>query len=149
MNVSRLHLQWFVLDDVSRGKLHLKLEWLSVLSKPDKLDQVIDGSLAPSPAVHGHDQSRRLLLSPPKALTSIKADREHASDGLSSALLVVFLDSARNLPVSPSRRESHTFQMMSALLRSVAYLLSESLLCDSSPLVLNTAPRLTPGTLVQ
>ncbi|KAF3857835.1 hypothetical protein F7725_011036 [Dissostichus mawsoni] len=33
-----------------------------------------------------------------KALTSIKADRNHANDGLSSALLVVFLDSARNLP---------------------------------------------------
>jgi len=36
----------------------------------------------------------------PQALASIKADRGHANDGLSSALLVVFLDSARNLPVS-------------------------------------------------
>uniref|UniRef100_A0A665XEQ0 Extended synaptotagmin-2-like n=1 Tax=Echeneis naucrates TaxID=173247 RepID=A0A665XEQ0_ECHNA len=35
---------------------------------------------------------------PPKALMTIKADRGHANDGLSSALLVVFLDSARNLP---------------------------------------------------
>uniref|UniRef100_A0A7N6B746 Extended synaptotagmin-like protein 2a n=1 Tax=Anabas testudineus TaxID=64144 RepID=A0A7N6B746_ANATE len=58
-------------DFLGRGKLHLKLEWLSVLSTPEKLDQ---------------------------ALTSIKADRDQASDGLSSALLVVFLDSARNLP---------------------------------------------------
>lgn len=33
---------------------------------------------------------------------SIKADRGKANDGLSSALLVVFLDSARNLPVSPA-----------------------------------------------
>lgn len=63
--------EWFVLEDVSQGKLHLKLEWLSLLSKPDKLNQV---------------------------LTSIRADRGHANDGLSSALLVVFLDSARNLP---------------------------------------------------
>uniref|UniRef100_A0A665XEI9 Extended synaptotagmin-2-like n=1 Tax=Echeneis naucrates TaxID=173247 RepID=A0A665XEI9_ECHNA len=39
---------------------------------------------------------------PPKALMTIKADRGHANDGLSSALLVVFLDSARNLPVSQS-----------------------------------------------
>uniref|UniRef100_A0A7N6ARV1 Extended synaptotagmin-like protein 2a n=1 Tax=Anabas testudineus TaxID=64144 RepID=A0A7N6ARV1_ANATE len=62
-------------DFLGRGKLHLKLEWLSVLSTPEKLDQ---------------------------ALTSIKADRDQASDGLSSALLVVFLDSARNLPVSQS-----------------------------------------------
>lgn len=35
-----------------------------------------------------------------QALMSIKADRGQANDGLSSALLVVFLDSARNLPVS-------------------------------------------------
>ncbi|KAI3374205.1 hypothetical protein L3Q82_006064 [Scortum barcoo] len=63
--------EWFVLEDVSTGKLHLRLEWLSVLSKPEKLDQV---------------------------LSSIKADRGQANDGLSSALLVVFLDSARNLP---------------------------------------------------
>lgn len=33
---------------------------------------------------------------------SIKAVRGQANDGLSSALLVVFLDSARNLPVSQS-----------------------------------------------
>uniref|UniRef100_A0A8C9SEP8 Extended synaptotagmin 2 n=1 Tax=Scleropages formosus TaxID=113540 RepID=A0A8C9SEP8_SCLFO len=63
--------EWFVLDEVSSGKLHLKLEWLSLLSTPEKLDQ---------------------------ALASIKADRGHANDGLSSALLLVYLDSARNLP---------------------------------------------------
>uniref|UniRef100_A0A3P8SWR9 Extended synaptotagmin 2 n=1 Tax=Amphiprion percula TaxID=161767 RepID=A0A3P8SWR9_AMPPE len=68
---SRLCPQWFVLEDVATGKLHLKLEWLSLLSTPEKLDQV---------------------------LTSIRADRGHANDGLSSALLVIFLDSARNLP---------------------------------------------------
>uniref|UniRef100_A0A4W6C9U4 Extended synaptotagmin 2 n=1 Tax=Lates calcarifer TaxID=8187 RepID=A0A4W6C9U4_LATCA len=66
---------WFVLDDVATGKLHLRLEWLSLLPTPEKLDQ---------------------------ALMSIKADRGQANDGLSSALLVVFLDSARNLPVSQS-----------------------------------------------
>uniref|UniRef100_A0A8C6UDM4 Extended synaptotagmin-like protein 2a n=1 Tax=Neogobius melanostomus TaxID=47308 RepID=A0A8C6UDM4_9GOBI len=66
---------WFDLEDVSQGKLHLKLEWLSLLPKPDKLDQV---------------------------LSDIKAGQSKANDGLSSALLVVFLDSARNLPVSPS-----------------------------------------------
>ncbi|KAM8728367.1 extended synaptotagmin-2 isoform 4-T4 [Acanthopagrus schlegelii] len=63
--------EWFVMQDVATGKLHLKLEWLSLLPTPEKLDQ---------------------------ALTSIKADRCQANDGLSSALLVVFLDSARNLP---------------------------------------------------
>ncbi|XP_029381162.1 extended synaptotagmin-2 isoform X2 [Echeneis naucrates] len=63
--------EWFALDDVASGKLHLKLEWLSLLPTPEKLE---------------------------KALMTIKADRGHANDGLSSALLVVFLDSARNLP---------------------------------------------------
>ncbi|XP_034078544.1 extended synaptotagmin-2-like isoform X4 [Gymnodraco acuticeps] len=63
--------EWFVIEDVATGKIHLKLEWLSLLPSPEKLDQ---------------------------ALTSIKADRNQANDGLSSALLVVFLDSARNLP---------------------------------------------------
>ncbi|XP_067462791.1 extended synaptotagmin-2-A isoform X2 [Thunnus thynnus] len=66
--------EWFMMDDVATGKLHLKLEWLSLLPTPEKLDQ---------------------------ALMSIKADRGHANDGLSSAVLVVFLDSARNLPRNP------------------------------------------------
>nr|XP_046263667.1 extended synaptotagmin-2-like isoform X2 [Scatophagus argus] len=63
--------EWFVLEDVATGKLHIKLEWLSLLPTPEKLDQ---------------------------ALMTIKADRGQANDGLSSALLIVFLDSARNLP---------------------------------------------------
>uniref|UniRef100_A0A8B9HEP5 Extended synaptotagmin-2 n=1 Tax=Astyanax mexicanus TaxID=7994 RepID=A0A8B9HEP5_ASTMX len=63
--------EWFVLDEVSSGKLHLKLEWLSPLSTSDTLDQ---------------------------GLSSIRAEKGHANDGLSSALLVVHLDSARNLP---------------------------------------------------
>uniref|UniRef100_A0A3Q2PVU2 Extended synaptotagmin 2 n=1 Tax=Fundulus heteroclitus TaxID=8078 RepID=A0A3Q2PVU2_FUNHE len=62
--------EWFALEDVPRGKLHLKLEWLSLVSTPEKLNQ---------------------------ALASIKADSSQASDGLSSAVLVVFLDSARKL----------------------------------------------------
>uniref|UniRef100_A0A8C1BDD4 Extended synaptotagmin-like protein 2a n=1 Tax=Cyprinus carpio carpio TaxID=630221 RepID=A0A8C1BDD4_CYPCA len=65
--------EWFVLDDVATGKLHLKIEWLSLLPTPDKLDEV---------------------------LSSIKAAKGQANDGLSSALLLVHLDSAKNLPVS-------------------------------------------------
>uniref|UniRef100_A0A8D0D344 Extended synaptotagmin 2 n=1 Tax=Sander lucioperca TaxID=283035 RepID=A0A8D0D344_SANLU len=59
-------------SEAPTGKLHLKLEWLSLLSTPEKLDQV---------------------------LRSVRADRSLANDGLSSALLVVHLDSAKNLPV--------------------------------------------------
>ncbi|XP_067341995.1 extended synaptotagmin-2 isoform X2 [Channa argus] len=63
--------EWFELEEAPTGKLHLKLEWLSLLSTPEKLDQV---------------------------LQSVRADRSLANDGLSSALLLVYLDSAKNLP---------------------------------------------------
>ncbi|XP_060728377.1 extended synaptotagmin-2 [Tachysurus vachellii] len=63
--------EWFMLEEVTAGKLHLKLEWLSLLDTPEKLDQV---------------------------LSSIRADKGQANDGLSSALLLVHLDSAKNLP---------------------------------------------------
>ncbi|KAK2859569.1 hypothetical protein Q5P01_004189 [Channa striata] len=63
--------EWFELEETPTGKLHLKLEWLSLLSTPEKLDQV---------------------------LQSVRADRSLANDGLSSALMVVYLDSAKNLP---------------------------------------------------
>ena len=33
-------MQWFDLEETSTGKLHLKLEWLSLLATPEKLDQV-------------------------------------------------------------------------------------------------------------
>uniref|UniRef100_A0A8C6MN25 Extended synaptotagmin 2 n=1 Tax=Nothobranchius furzeri TaxID=105023 RepID=A0A8C6MN25_NOTFU len=64
-------LVWFVLEEAPTGKLHLKLEWLSLFSTPEKLDQV---------------------------LRSVRADRSPFGDGLSSALLVVYLDCAKNLP---------------------------------------------------
>lgn len=63
--------EWFDLEETPTGKLHLKLEWLSLLNTPEKLDQV---------------------------LRSVRADSSLANDGLSSALLVVYLDSAKNLP---------------------------------------------------
>ncbi|KAM8967653.1 extended synaptotagmin-2 [Pelodytes ibericus] len=63
--------EWFTLDEATTGKVHLKLEWLSPMSTTEHLDQV---------------------------LTSIKADKDQADDGLSSALLILYLDSARSLP---------------------------------------------------
>uniref|UniRef100_A0A8C8K2P7 Extended synaptotagmin 2 n=1 Tax=Oncorhynchus tshawytscha TaxID=74940 RepID=A0A8C8K2P7_ONCTS len=68
--------KWFVLEEGDTGKLHLKLEWLSLLPTRENLDQV---------------------------LTSNKVDKGQANADLSSALLVVFLDSARSLPVMCSR----------------------------------------------
>ncbi|XP_062850579.1 extended synaptotagmin-2 [Trichomycterus rosablanca] len=58
--------EWFDLEEASSGKLHLQLEWLSLQSNTDQLQQ---------------------------ALWNIRTN-----DSLASALLVVYLDSARNLP---------------------------------------------------
>ncbi|XP_055978067.1 extended synaptotagmin-3 [Sorex fumeus] len=55
--------EWFVLNDTASGRLHLRLEWLSLISDPEALTED-----------HG---------------------------GLSTALLVVFLESACNLPRNP------------------------------------------------
>uniref|UniRef100_A0A8C9R249 Extended synaptotagmin 2 n=1 Tax=Scleropages formosus TaxID=113540 RepID=A0A8C9R249_SCLFO len=63
---------WFVLEEAVTGKLHLRLEWLSLLSSPEKLEEV-------------------------GAVT--RADQTKASPVLSSAVLLVYLDSAKNLPV--------------------------------------------------
>ncbi|XP_066241819.1 extended synaptotagmin-2 isoform X4 [Saccopteryx leptura] len=68
----RLLDEWFTLDEVARGKLHLKLEWLTLMPHAVHLDQV---------------------------LTDIRADKDQANDGLSSSLLILYLDSARNLPI--------------------------------------------------
>ncbi|XP_040116031.1 extended synaptotagmin-2 isoform X4 [Oryx dammah] len=67
----RLLDEWFALDEVPRGKLHLKLEWLTLMPDASNLEQV---------------------------LTDIRADKDQADDGLSSSLLILYLDSARNLP---------------------------------------------------
>ncbi|XP_069443363.1 extended synaptotagmin-2 isoform X1 [Ovis canadensis] len=70
----RLLDEWFTLDEVPRGKLHLKLEWLTLMPDASNLEQV---------------------------LTDIRADKDQADDGLSSSLLILYLDSARNLPSNP------------------------------------------------
>ncbi|XP_054989914.1 extended synaptotagmin-2 isoform X2 [Sorex araneus] len=67
----RLLDEWFTLDEVPRGKLHLKLEWLTLMPDASSLDQV---------------------------LADIRADKDQANDSLSSSLLILYLDSARNLP---------------------------------------------------
>ncbi|XP_061778224.1 extended synaptotagmin-2 isoform X6 [Nerophis ophidion] len=83
IDLSELHREqkvdeWFDLEEAPTGKLHLKLEWLSLLSTCEKLEQV---------------------------LRSVRADRSLANDGLSSALLVVYLDSAKNLPIRYKTKE--------------------------------------------
>ncbi|XP_061110010.1 extended synaptotagmin-2-A-like isoform X2 [Conger conger] len=96
LDLAELHKEqkvdkWFELGQTSTGKVHLKLESLSLLSSPDMLDEATQGCLS----------SDTRQASKYKTLMSIKADKGQANDGLSSALLFVFLDSARNLPRNP------------------------------------------------
>ncbi|XP_036188319.1 extended synaptotagmin-3 isoform X7 [Myotis myotis] len=63
VRTNRVVDEWFVLNDTTSGRLHLRLEWLSLIADPEALTE------------------------------------DHA--GLSSAILVVFLDSACNLPRNP------------------------------------------------
>lgn len=39
-HVTLLNFQWFTLDEVSKGKLHLKLEWLTLMPTAENLDKV-------------------------------------------------------------------------------------------------------------
>ncbi len=116
------------MEDVATGKLHLKLEWLSLLPTPEKLDQVQKSHrFADRHSLHHQTILYRMFFLS-QALMTIKADRGQANDGLSSALLVVFLDSARNLPVSQS---GQTSQHASAVIIS-SYFLSTQRKADVS-----------------
>ena len=38
-----LPLQWYTLNDVKSGRVHLTLEWVPTATEPDRLDQVREG----------------------------------------------------------------------------------------------------------
>lgn len=57
--------QWFVLNDTTTGRLHLRLEWLSLIADPEALTEVSArwwGSLAESGAGHVWAESPDLSL---------------------------------------------------------------------------------------
>ncbi|KAJ0059777.1 hypothetical protein NL108_011263, partial [Boleophthalmus pectinirostris] len=86
--------EWFDLEEAPTGKLHLKLEWLSLLNTPEKLDQVVPQIAFPCKIKLFSNVFGFFW----QVLRSVRADSSLANDGLSSALLVVYLDSAKNLP---------------------------------------------------
>lgn len=43
LNLRTSPLQWFTLDEVPKGKLHLKLEWLTLMPNASNLDKVLSG----------------------------------------------------------------------------------------------------------
>uniref|UniRef100_UPI00398F4EE9 extended synaptotagmin-1 n=1 Tax=Pristiophorus japonicus TaxID=55135 RepID=UPI00398F4EE9 len=80
--------EWFTLKDVERGKVRLKLEWLSLHSDPAKLEQA-------------------LLVN-----NSITAQN---SEEPSSAIMVVYVDQAQDLPLKHGTREPNPLVQASLL----------------------------------
>ncbi|XP_066064945.1 LOW QUALITY PROTEIN: extended synaptotagmin-1, partial [Chamaea fasciata] len=74
---ARVMEEWFPLQDGGQGRLQLRLEWLSLLSDPSKLDQVLE-------------KNKTIVAKP---------------DPPSSAILVVYLDRAEGLPVKKAGKE--------------------------------------------
>uniref|UniRef100_A0A673LT11 Extended synaptotagmin-2-like n=1 Tax=Sinocyclocheilus rhinocerous TaxID=307959 RepID=A0A673LT11_9TELE len=113
IDLSELHKEqkvdeWFDLEEVATGKLHLRLEWLSLYPSAEKLDQV---------------------------LRSIRAN-----DNLSSTLLVVYLDSASNLPVRTVVMSIHRFCLRvchRTTFSNVRYKTSEPLWEEAFPFLIN------------
>nr|XP_032641543.1 extended synaptotagmin-1 [Chelonoidis abingdonii] len=77
--------EWFPLQDSGRGQLHLRLEWLKLLSDASKLEQVL--------------QRNRGISSKPEAP--------------SAAILVVYLDRAQELPLKKSGKEPNPMVQLS------------------------------------
>ncbi|KAJ8258253.1 hypothetical protein GJAV_G00194840 [Gymnothorax javanicus] len=72
--------EWFTLKDAPSGRVHLRLEWLSLLSNADQLDQV-------------------LLRNKNLAITS------KTTDSPSAAILVIYLDRAQELPMKKGNKD--------------------------------------------
>lgn len=80
--------QWFTLNDVERGKVHLKLEWLTLYSDPAKLEQAL------------------------RVNNSIVAQN---SEEPSAAIMVVYVDQAQDLPLKQGTREPNPLVQASLL----------------------------------
>ncbi|CAB1353949.1 unnamed protein product, partial [Coregonus sp. 'balchen'] len=70
--------QWYTLNDVKSGRVHLVLEWVPTVSEPDRLDQVLQ-------------------------LQSLQSYQNKAVP--SAALLFVYMDRAHSLPFKKSGKE--------------------------------------------
>ncbi|XP_030052621.1 extended synaptotagmin-1 [Microcaecilia unicolor] len=75
---------WFPLQDVKRGSVHLRLEWLSLLASSSKLEQVIQMNKGISAKSHEEP---------------------------SAAILVVYLDKAEDLPLKKNKDPSPMVQL--------------------------------------
>ncbi|KAJ8346813.1 hypothetical protein SKAU_G00282140 [Synaphobranchus kaupii] len=77
---ARLLDEWFTLKDTPSGRVHLRLEWLSLLSSVDKLGQVLQ-------------RNKNLTIS------------SKTADPPSAAILVIYLDRAQELPMKKGNKD--------------------------------------------
>ncbi|XP_062453464.1 extended synaptotagmin-1 [Rhea pennata] len=82
---ARVLEEWFPLQDGGRGRLRLRLEWLTLMSDASKLDEVL--------------QRNRTIAAKP--------------DPPSAAILVVYLDRAQELPLKKSGKEPNPMVQVS------------------------------------
>ncbi|KAL4646178.1 extended synaptotagmin-1 [Arapaima gigas] len=76
---ARLLDEWFTLKDTTSGRIHLKLEWLSLKPSAEQLDQVIE-------------RNTKMAIS-------------SKTDPPSSAVLAIYLDRAQELPLKKGNRD--------------------------------------------
>ncbi|XP_074709802.1 LOW QUALITY PROTEIN: extended synaptotagmin-1 [Strix uralensis] len=77
--------EWFPLQEGGRGRLHLRLEWLSLMADTSRLDQVLE-------------RNRTIVAKP---------------DPPSAAILVVYLDRAEELPMKKPGKEPNPMVQVS------------------------------------
>lgn len=82
---ARVLEEWFPLQEGGQGRLHLRLEWLSLMSDTSKLDQVLE-------------RNRTIVAKP---------------DPPSAAILVVYLDRAEELPMKKPGKEPNPMVQVS------------------------------------
>ncbi|XP_064330400.1 extended synaptotagmin-1 isoform X2 [Phalacrocorax carbo] len=82
---ARVLEEWFPLQEGGQGRLHLRLEWLSLMSDTSKLEQVLE-------------RNRAIVTKP---------------DPPSAAILVVYLDRAEELPMKKTGKEPNPMVQVS------------------------------------
>lgn len=78
--------KWFTLNNAKSGKVHLRLEWLTLQSNASQLEQIINMN---------------------------KTISTKTSDEPSSAILIVYLDRADDLPLKKSSKQPNTMVQLS------------------------------------
>uniref|UniRef100_A0A673BZU0 Extended synaptotagmin-like protein 1b n=1 Tax=Sphaeramia orbicularis TaxID=375764 RepID=A0A673BZU0_9TELE len=86
LHSSSIFVHWFTLKDTPSGRVHFRLEWLSLLPSTERLEQVIERN---------------------QSVTCKTADPP------SSAILVVYLDKAEALPMKKGKKEPNPMVQLS------------------------------------